>query len=153
MNTASTTSAITFIDGEKGILRYRGYPIEQLGREVDLRRDELPAHLRQAAEQAELELLHQAHAPLADPRGHEALLRRLPVDGAPDGDPGVDGVNSLSSFYPETLDVGNVPEQVDSTTHALLAKVRTIAAYSLQEVDRPALRLPDRTRWATARTS
>ena len=31
MNTASTTSAITFLDGEQGILRYRGYPIEQLG--------------------------------------------------------------------------------------------------------------------------
>ena len=31
MNTASTTSAITFIDGDKGILRYRGIPIEQLG--------------------------------------------------------------------------------------------------------------------------
>ena len=32
MNTASTTSAITFLDGELGILRYRGYPIEQLGK-------------------------------------------------------------------------------------------------------------------------
>ena len=51
MNTASTKSAITFLDGEQGILRYRGIPIEELAEQVDLRRDRLPAHLRPPAEQ------------------------------------------------------------------------------------------------------
>ena len=42
MNTASCRSTITFIDGDKGILRYRGYPIEQLAEHSDLSRDGLP---------------------------------------------------------------------------------------------------------------
>ena len=50
MNTASTKSAITFIDGEKGILRYRGIPIEQLAENSTLRRDGVPAHLRAPAD-------------------------------------------------------------------------------------------------------
>ena len=50
MNTASTKSAITFLDGEKGILRYRGYPIEQLAEKSHVRRDGLPPHLRRAAD-------------------------------------------------------------------------------------------------------
>ena len=51
MNTGSTTSAITFLDGEQGILRYRGYPIEELAEKLRLRRDQLPAHQRRAADQ------------------------------------------------------------------------------------------------------
>ena len=39
MNTAACASAITYIDGDEGILRYRGYPIEQLARAVDVPRD------------------------------------------------------------------------------------------------------------------
>ena len=49
-NTASCTSAITFIDGDAGILRYRGYPIEQLAAVLDLPRDLVPADLRRAAD-------------------------------------------------------------------------------------------------------
>ena len=48
-NTGSTTSAITYIDGDAGILRYRGYPIEQLAESLDLPGDQLPADLRRAA--------------------------------------------------------------------------------------------------------
>jgi citrate synthase len=46
MNTASCRSAITFIDGDKGILRYRGYPIEQLAEKLDLPRGRVPAAQR-----------------------------------------------------------------------------------------------------------
>ena len=66
MNTASTTSAITFLDGEKGILRYRGIPIEQLGEKSTfvetaylLIYGNLPERSRAHA------LLDAAHAPLA----------------------------------------------------------------------------------------
>ena len=48
-NTASCTSEITYIDGDAGILRYRGYPIERARGGVDVHRDQLPAHLRRAA--------------------------------------------------------------------------------------------------------
>ena len=49
-NTASCSSAITYIDGDAGILRYRGLPDRGAGREVHLRRGELPADLRRAAQ-------------------------------------------------------------------------------------------------------
>ena len=52
MNTASTTSAITFLDGEKGILRYRGIPIEQLAEKSTFVETALPADLRRAARPA-----------------------------------------------------------------------------------------------------
>ena len=52
-NTGSCESAITFLDGDNGILRYRGYPIEQLANLQRLRGDVLPGHLRGASEQAE----------------------------------------------------------------------------------------------------
>ena len=49
-NTGSTTSAITYIDGDVGILRYRGYPIEQLAENSTLPGDQLPADPRRAAQ-------------------------------------------------------------------------------------------------------
>ena len=60
MNTASTTSAITYLDGEKGILRYRGIPIEQLGEQSTF------------VETAYLLIYGQ----LPDARGADPLLRR-----------------------------------------------------------------------------
>ena len=51
MNTASCRSAITYIDGDAGILQHRGYPIEQLAEQVHLPRGRLPADLRRAADQ------------------------------------------------------------------------------------------------------
>ena len=50
MNTAACRSRITYIDGDKGILEYRGYPIEQLAEQVDLPRNGVPDHLRRAAD-------------------------------------------------------------------------------------------------------
>ena len=52
-STGSCNSAITFIDGEKGILRYRGYPIEEVAQKGVLRGGLLPADLRRAAHRAE----------------------------------------------------------------------------------------------------
>ncbi len=51
VNTASTKSAITYIDGDAGILRYRGIPDRAVGGEVDVHRGELSADLRRAAHQ------------------------------------------------------------------------------------------------------
>ena len=50
MNTGATTSAITFLDGEAGILRYRGYPIEQLAVNCDFIEVSLPADLWRTAD-------------------------------------------------------------------------------------------------------
>ena len=92
MNTASTTSAITFLDGEQGILRYRGIPIEELAEKstfVEISYLLIYGHL---PNKTELDAFSQAADPsLDDPRGHEALLRRLSRHRAPDGDPVGDG--------------------------------------------------------------
>ncbi len=56
-NTASCRSAITYIDGDKGILEYRGYPIEQLAEKLDLPRGRLPPRPRRAAHQAAARLV------------------------------------------------------------------------------------------------
>ena len=51
-STANCSSRITYIDGDKGVLLYRGYPIEQLAAEIQLHRGLLPAAQRRAADQA-----------------------------------------------------------------------------------------------------
>ena len=86
-NTASCRSAITYIDGEAGILQHRGIPIEQLCEKSTLPRGRLPADLRRAADRAParaLDLRH--HPPHLRPRGHQAVPDRLPLRRPPDGD-------------------------------------------------------------------
>src|SRR5579871_6503386 len=73
MNTASCTSAITYLDGDKGILRYRGYPIEQLAEHCTF------------LEVAYLLLERGDHAPQHDPREPEEVHRWLPSRCAPHG--------------------------------------------------------------------
>ena len=79
-NTAAYKSAITYLDGERGILRYRGYPIEQLAERGTfletaylLIYGELPTVDQQAALQG------RDHPPHPAARGRQALLRRLPA--------------------------------------------------------------------------
>ena len=93
---ASTTSAITFLDGEKGILRYRGYPIEELAEQCDfvetsylLIYGELPN-----AEQLD-EFPHVAAAPHDAARGHAVVLQRLSARRPSDGDPQLGGRRAL----------------------------------------------------------
>ena len=89
VNTGATESAITFIDGDAGILRYRGYDIDDLAeqRAPVVPRDRVPADLRRAAHRGRARRVQppdpQAHAAA---RRREALLRRVPQGRAPDGD-------------------------------------------------------------------
>jgi len=132
MNTGSTTSAITFIDGDKGILRYRGIPIEQLAEKSTfvetaylLIYGELPNE-KQLAEWSKLltrhSLLHEdmkhffeGFPPTAHPM---AILSAM--------------VTALSSYYPDALDVDNVALR-DITIARLVSKVRTIAAFAYKK--------------------
>jgi citrate synthase len=132
VNTASCSSAITYIDGEKGILRYRGYPIEQLA--------EQSSYLEAAY------LLIYGYLPTVDELGefkgqikrhtmlHEEL--RQFFDGFPrDAHPMPvlsSAVSALSTFYQDSLDPFD-PEQVEISTIRLMAKVPTLAAYSYKK--------------------
>jgi citrate synthase len=129
MNTASTKSAITFLDGEQGVLRYRGIPIEELAEKstfVEVAYLLIYGHLPTATELAGFSEHLTRHSLL-----HEDMKRFF------DGFPGTahpmailsSMVCTLSSFYPQALDVKNREEQ-DATIARLISKMRTIAAYS-----------------------
>jgi len=129
LNTASVRSAITYIDGEAGILRYRGYPIEQLAAESTylevaylLVHGELPT-----AEQLhawESEIVHHTFV-------HESMKRLMEAfhyDAHPMGML-IASVAALSTFYPEAGEVGDAGNRM-LQVHRLIAKVPTIAAWA-----------------------
>src|SRR5215216_258145 len=132
MNTGATTSAITFLDGEAGILRYRGYPVEQLAANCDfievsylLLYGELPS----ADELEDFRSKLRRHTML-----HEDM--RLFYDGFPrDAHPMAiisSVIGALSTFYQDSLSVTD-PEQVSRSVLRLLAKLPTIAAYAYKK--------------------
>ncbi|MFC5064276.1 citrate synthase [Actinomycetospora atypica] len=129
VNTGSCRSDITYIDGDAGILRYRGYPIEQLAKNSTfvetsylLIYDELP----NAKQLEDFTQQIQRHTML-----HEDLKKffdGFPVDAHPM--PVLSSaVSALSTFYQRSLDPFDEPN-VDLSTIRLLAKVPTIAAYA-----------------------
>jgi citrate synthase len=129
VNTASCASAITYIDGEAGILRYRGYPIEELAEgssflEVAylLIYGELPTSA-QLAEFAD----RVRHHTLLD-ENFKAFFNGFPRDAHPMAVLS-SAVSALSTFYQDSLNPFD-PEQVDLSSVRLLAKLPTIAAYA-----------------------
>ena len=84
-NTAACTSTITYIDGDAGILRYRGYPIEALAGTTSFIEVSYLLIYGELPDAAALDALHRADpAPHAAARGPQAVLRRLPARRAPD---------------------------------------------------------------------
>src|SRR6476469_9839670 len=141
-NTGSTTSAVTYIDGDAGILRYRGYPIEQLAKSSTfletsylLINGELPSTSELDAFTSRI----SRHTML-----HEDLKRFF--DGFPrDAHPMPvlsSAVSALSTFYQDALDPFN-PQQVELSTIRLLAKLPTIAAYAYKKSVGQPLLYPD----------
>jgi citrate synthase len=142
VNTASTRSAITFIDGDQGILRYRGYPIEELAQastylEVAwlLIHGELPTE----SELAEFDARIRRHTLL-----HEDMRRffaALPHTAHPMTVLS-SGISALATYYEDSLSVHD-PEQVEQATIRLLAKLPVIAAYAHKKSLGQAFLYPD----------
>ena len=129
MSTASCSSEITFIDGEKSLLLYRGYPIEQLAEHYDfldvaylLMHGELP----QPKEKETYSTAINRHTMLHDQLNN--IFRGFRRDAHPMAVM-VGVVGSMSAFYFDSMDVMN-PEHRQISAHQLLAKVPTIAAWS-----------------------
>lgn len=128
MNTAACESAITYIDGDAGILRYRGYPISQLAEKSSylevshlLIHGELPTSDELDTFSARVNrhtLLHE---------DFKQFFAAFPRDAHPMAVLS-SAVSALSAFYPDELDPMN-PESVETTTVRLLAKVPTMIAY------------------------
>lgn len=128
-NTASTKSKITFIDGEKGILRYRGYPIEQLAEKSSyletaylLIYGELPTTAQMEKWEQEIRdhtLLHE---------NIEQLIRTFRYDAHPMS-VFISAVASLATLYPEARHVTDIDIRHVQVVRAI-AKVATIAAFT-----------------------
>jgi citrate synthase len=132
MNTASTKSAITFIDGDKGILRYRGIPIEQLAEHstfVETAYLLVYGNLPTKDQLAEFSNRLTRHSLIHEDMKH--FFEGFPATAHPMAILS-SMVVSLSSFYPEALDVENT-EVVDITIARLISKVRTIAAFAYKK--------------------
>ncbi|MEX0647719.1 MAG: citrate synthase [Balneolaceae bacterium] len=132
-STGATRSAITFLNGEKGILRYRGYPIEQLAEHSTflevaflLIYGELPSKeeldnftsniSRHTLVHEDMKKFFEGYPAKAHPMG---VLSSM--------------ISALSTFYPEAQKSDLSPREVDLTVRRLIAKIATIAAWSYKK--------------------
>ena len=129
MNTASTKSAITFIDGDKGILEYRGYPVEQLAERGNFLEvaylilfGELPNEEQLAAWTYDITHHTFVHENI------KTLMQAFRYDAHPMG-MFISTVAALSTFYPDANKVGDADHRL-AQIKRLIAKVPTIAAYT-----------------------
>lgn len=134
-NTGACLSAITYLDGENGILRYRGYPVEQIAEHCSfvetaylLINGELPnknqldnfsnSFTKQAALHKNMTKLFDGYPKTGHPMG---LLSAI--------------VSSMSGYYPELLNPNPSADEIQAMAAQLLAKVRTIAAYTYRRMN------------------
>ncbi len=129
-NTGSTQSAITFLDGEKGILRYRGYPIEQLAEKSTfievaylLIYGELPTSAELEAFENDIKAESLVHEDV------KTIMQGFPSTAHPMGVLS-SLATSLTAFFPESLDPNRSAEKVNMTIIRLLAKIPTLTAWS-----------------------
>jgi len=132
MNTASTKSAITYLDGEKGILRYRGIPIEQLAEHstfVEVAYLLIYGDLPTEQQLQRFSTLLTRHSLIHEDMKH--FFEGFPSTAHPMAVLAA-MVVSLGTYYPDALDVENV-DQVEITISRLISKVRTIAAFAYKK--------------------
>jgi citrate synthase len=142
VNTASTKSAITYIDGDAGILRYRGYPIEQLAGSksfIETAYLLIYGQLPNAQELSDWDERLRRHTLI-----HEDLkniFHSMPQSAHPMSVLSA-GVSALSTFYQDSLNPHD-DYQVELSTVRLLAKLPTLVAYSHKNALGQALLYPD----------
>ncbi len=129
VNTGATISDITFLDGEKGILRYRGYDIEDLATRCDFVEVSFLLIYGHLPDQKELERFRESirrHTMLHEDM--RAFYNGFPRDAHPMASLS-SVVSAMSTFYQDSLNPSD-PDQVEISVHRLMAKLPTIAAYS-----------------------
>jgi citrate synthase len=131
-NTGAATSAITFLDGEEGVLRYRGYPIEQLAEHSTFLEvaylliwGELPT--RAELERFTGEVTH--HTLIREEMRH--FFDSFPTDAHPMAVL-ASGVVGMSTFYPDSQNIFDA-DAVEITINRLIAKLPTLAAWSFKK--------------------
>lgn len=129
-NTGATQSAITFLDGEKGILRYRGYPIEQLAEKSTFLEVAYLLIYGELPKQSELDefefrikkeqLVHE---------DMKQILKGFPSNAHPMGVLSA-LATSLTAFFPESLDPNRSADKINLTILRLLAKIPTLVSWA-----------------------
>lgn len=141
-NTAATKSAITYIDGDQGILRYRGYPIEQLAAKKTFTEVAFLLIYGELPSKNELENFEEKisrHTLLHEDLKN--LFHAMPVNAHPMSVLSA-GVSALSTFYQDSLNPHD-EEQVELSTIRLLAKLPVLTAYAHKNSMGQALLYPD----------
>ena len=130
-NTASCKSTITYIDGDKGILEYRGYPIDELAEKSSFLE---VVHLLLHGELPSDDELSELAGIVGGNMAVEDSMKKF-IDGfLPDAHPMgmlISSLACLSTYYPEAKDVTN-PENRMQQIHRLLGKVPTLSAYAFR---------------------
>ncbi|MEN9608224.1 MAG: hypothetical protein RLZZ06_155 [Actinomycetota bacterium] len=142
VNTAATKSAITYIDGEQGILRYRGYPIEELAGGKSFLEVAYLLIYGNLPTQSEFEAFDERirrHTLIHEDLKN--LFHAMPTNAHPMPVLAA-GVSALSTFYQDSLNVHD-QEQVELSTIRLLAKMPVLAAYAHKNSQGQALLYPD----------
>jgi citrate synthase len=142
VNTASTKSKITFIDGEQGILRYRGYPIDEVATNLSFLQTSYLLIYGEVPTEAQTEefannIRHHTllHEDLKDFfSGFPRRAHPMPVLSA--------GVSALSTYYEDSLDPTSA-EEIEISTYRLLAKLPVMAAYAYKKSIGQARLYPD----------
>ena len=132
MNTANTKSEITYIDGDEGILRYRGYSIEDLAEKssfVEVAYLLIYGELPTAEQLEEFDTLIRRHTMVHEDlkiffSGFPRTAHPMPVLAS--------AVSALSTFYHDSLDIHD-DHEVEVSTIRLLSKVPTLAAYAFKK--------------------
>ena len=135
-NTGATKSSITYLDGEKGILHYRGYSIEQLAEQASFIEVAYLLIYGNLPNQTDLDVF--TNSITKHTLVHEDMKQFFEAYPAKAHPMGVlaSMVCSLSTFYPESLDPNRSPEAKDLTILRLLAKLPTLAAWSYKNAMR-----------------
>ena len=153
LNTASCRSAITYIDGDAGILRYRGYPIEQVAEKATLPRDGVPAARGRAADRRRSSARWEE-----DVRNHtyvhtnvKKFLEGFRYDAHPMGML-LGAVGALSTFYPDAKNIADPAEPLPAA-RAPDREAADDRGVRLPALARPAVRAARATTSTTSATS
>ena len=135
-NTGATKSSITYLDGEEGILHYRGYSIEQLAEKATFIEVSYLLIYGNLPNRAELDAFQDSirkHTLV-----HEDMKQFFEAYPSKAHPMGVlsSTIASLATFYPESLDPNRSPEAKNLTIHRLIAKLPTLAALSYKNLIR-----------------
>ena len=129
LNTGSCMSKITFLDGEKGILRYRGYPIEQLAERSSFVEVAWLLNFGELPSKKTLELFRERMGAFSVlPEGVIRIVKSFPLNAHPMGVVAA-ATSSLCAFYPEYLKTPLSEEDRERAIIQLMAQVKIIAAH------------------------